>query len=112
MELIDIEKLFDDFLLYNIEICHNDKILKSGKLKMVVSKNHNIKFFIETNASLKTIELFYPFSYKKTKNSIIFDYNIDTLVNDNIRLKLLIDNYLNEEASKFLNTKIYFNKKK
>lgn len=108
METIEIEKLFDDFLLYDIEIYHNEKVLRAGKLKMVLMKNHNIKFYIETNLGIKTIELLYPFNYKKTTSSITFDYNIDSLVKDNKELKNMIESYPTEQPSKFLNSKVYF----
>lgn len=108
METIEIEKLFDDFLLYNIGIYHNNKVLRTGKLKMVSMKNHNIKFYIETNMGIKTIELLYPFNYKKTSDLITFEYYVDTLVKDNKELKNMIDVYPTDQASKFLNTEVYF----
>ena len=110
MELIEIEKLFDDFLLYDIEIIINNKVLKSGKLKMVSTKNHNIKFYIETINGIKSIELYYPFDYKVKKNEIIFDYDVSKLTKNDIVTTKLIETFPSDCISRFLNEKIIFKK--
>lgn len=108
MEFVEIEKLFDNFLLYDINIYHDDKLFKTGKLKMVTVKNHYIKFFIESAGSIKVLELFYPFSFKQTDNKIIFDYKVDTVTRGNKLLNLKIANYKEEISYKFLNSTVTF----
>ena len=100
MEFVEIEKLFDNFLLYDINIYHDDKLFKTGKLKMVTVKNHYIKFFVESAGSIKALELFYPFSFKQTDNKIIFDYKVDTVTRGNKLLNLKIANYILEDTPK------------
>lgn len=104
------ETLFDPFILHDIEIIHKDKILKSGKLKLVSVKNHVIKFYFVQNGFLKNIELYYPFDITITDNYIILDYSIKKFADNNILLFAYTNTYKMEEASDILDTKIYIKK--
>lgn len=110
MDIIEIEKIFDNFLLYNIEVKHLGKDIKKGRLKMVVVKNHNIKFLIETSTGIKNLELLYPFNIIDGEDIKIFDYNIPHTIKENKELYSEIENYSTEPKSKYINTKVIFKK--
>lgn len=113
MQYTEIEKLFDPFLLYDIEIIQNNKdILKCGKLKMVTAKNNNIKVYLENNNVIKNFELYYPFDYTITDNSIILDYRYKSFFKNNLVLSVFVSAYNNEESLKIANSLITIKIKK
>lgn len=113
MQYTEIEKLFDPFLLYDIDIIQNNKdIIKSGKLKMVSAKNNNIKLFLEINNSLKNFELYYPFDYTLTDESITFDYRYKSFYKNNIVLSVFLSAYHIEEPLKIADSIITIKIKK
>ena len=72
MKFTEIDKIFDSFLLCDINILENENIIKTGKLKMVQLKNNILKFYLDINGVLKIFEYYYPFELKVDDNKIIF----------------------------------------
>lgn len=104
------ETIFDPFILHDIEIIHEDKVIKSGKLKLVSVKNHIIKFYFIQNGILKNIELYYPFDIVITDDNIVLDYSVKKFADKNILLYAYTNTYKMDEPSDILNTKIYIKK--
>lgn len=109
-ELIDVEQLFDDFLLCDIEIYQDDELVRKGKLKMVTVKNHNIKIYLDNLRTTKVYELFYPLSYTKKNNQILFDYSSDIIVGDSKILDFYVSKLTTKTSSELLNSKILIKK--
>lgn len=111
MKFTEIDKIFDSFLLCDINILENENIIKAGKLKMVQLKNNILKFYLDINGVLKIFEYFYPFDLKVDDNKIIFNYDINKVIKGNKKLKSYFQSYSEEEVSPLLNKKITFIKK-
>lgn len=110
MNFVELDKIFDPFLLCDIQIFENDKLIKEGKLKMVQVKNNILKIYYEYNKSIKSIEYYYPFELQVFNNKIIFDYNIKKLYKNNIILKTYIESF-KDTTSLLLNKQIKIIKK-
>lgn len=108
-----IESTFLPHLQNNINFILNDKKIKTGKLLLVSHKGPYVSFVLNINKAVKNYEIPYPFLIKKTSNdsSIIFDYSIETLSNNNFNTLKLLDTFEVSKTSKFYNKilKIQFN---
>lgn len=111
MTFTEIDKIFDNFLLCDINILENDNIIKTGKLKMVQLKNNILKIYLDINGSLKNFEYYYPFDLTIEENKIIFDYDINKVIKNNKKLESYFQSYFEEEISSLLNKKVTFIKK-
>lgn len=57
----------------------DNKIIKTGRLKLFTQKGFNLKFFLDDCDISKAFEIPYPFSIKELKNGFIFDYRLKNL---------------------------------
>lgn len=76
----DLNSHFYKKFTFNLE----NKVIKSGRLKLFIQKAFNLKFFLDDCETAKAFEIPYPFSIKKNENGYVFDYrlkNID-VIND------------------------------
>jgi hypothetical protein len=110
MDIIDVKSIFDPLLLCDVEIIHNDKILKKGKLKLVSNKNHIIKLYLDVQGDIRTFEVLYPFSYRSCSDTIILDYSLEDLTYNDSELQALIEELTTDQSMPFLNTSIYIKK--
>lgn len=101
------EKIFDPFLLREVEISYKDKIIRRGKLKMVMMKNNIIKLYLTGGLTLKIVELYYPFDVKIYDDKIILDYHIKKLTKNNLYLELLINSFNSPDKSPFYDNEVY-----
>ena len=73
-----MEKITDNlkkFILENVEIRVNDKILRKGKLKVFNTKQFFINFvLIDEKENEREYKLPYPYSYNSSNKSLEFDY--------------------------------------
>lgn len=77
-------KILQDFLQSRVTFRCDNKILKTGKLKLFNTKQYFIKFYLETEKSeSKILELPYPFLMKLNDNgTCTLNYHISSLCNN------------------------------
>ena len=92
IENTDLEKIFTSLLQKNLTIEIEGKIIKTGKLILFNQKYFFVVLLIYNKEKKKQekIDIPIPFSIKKEKNKIIFDYKINTLAKNNKDLLQLI----------------------
>ena len=108
-----IENTFLPHLQNNINFILNGKNIKTGKLLLVSHKGPYVSFVLNINKNIKNYEIPYPFSIESVhnKSSIIFDYSIETLSNNNQKTLNLLEMVHVNKTSKFFNKilKLHFN---
>tara|TARA_R110002074_G_scaffold108121_1_gene233495 strand:- start:455 stop:805 length:351 start_codon:yes stop_codon:yes gene_type:complete len=78
-----LEKVTDSlkqFLLQNIIIKTDKKILKRGKLKIFQVKQYYINFTLEFNESIKSYEIPYPFKVEDAEVGAILNYHLSSFI--------------------------------
>ena len=81
--LENVAEYVKPFLLSNIVIKTDKKILKKGKFKIFQIKQHYIRFMIEIDGNLKMYEMPYPFKVEKRDNMTVFNYRLSSFLQDN-----------------------------
>lgn len=111
MEYVEIERIFDDYLLCDVDVMQDDILIKSGKLKMVTVKNHIIKLYLDCNGVIKTFDYFYPFATQYDDQKIVLDYRFKELYKNNKIVEFFIRAYTITEPLKFTDAQIIIKKK-
>jgi len=94
----DMASIFQKDLKFKI----NNKILKEGKLILFSFKEFYLHFKLHvTGNTYKYIELPYPYYYKITPSSIMFDYTNNSLSKNNTDIDVLIKLLKRAKHSKF-----------
>jgi hypothetical protein len=77
-------KILQDFLQSKVTFRCDNKVLKTGKLKLFNIKQYFIKFYLETDkGESKILELPYPFLMRLNNNgTCTLNYNISSLCNN------------------------------
>ena len=78
-----LEKVTDSlkqFLLQDIIIKTDKKILKRGKLKIFQVKQYYINFTLEFNDSIKSYEIPYPFKVEDAEIGAILNYQLTSFI--------------------------------
>ena len=78
-----LEKVTDSlkqFLLQDIIIKTDKKILKRGKLKIFQVKQYYINFTLEFNDSIKSYEIPYPFKVEEAEVGAILNYHLSSFI--------------------------------
>ena len=98
----DVEQYLKCMFLSNIHFTINNKPIKRGKLINVAVKDFFVVFQLQIQkGGIKTYEVPYPYSVYKYKDSLIFDYKLNTLgFNDPMNL-LKLKNFKPKKNSKF-----------
>jgi len=68
------------FLLQNIVIKTDKKILKRGKLKIFQVKQYYINLTLEYNDSIKSYEIPYPYRVESTDDMAILNYQLSSFI--------------------------------
>jgi len=68
------------FLLQNIIIKTDKKIIKKGKLKLFKIKQYNISLSLEIDGKIKIYEIPYPFKIEGSLDKLIFNYRISSFI--------------------------------
>mgnify|MGYP003146331021 CR=1 FL=1 len=68
------------FLLQNIVIKTDKKILKRGKLKIFQIKQYYINLTLEYNDSVKSYEIPYPFKVEEKEEVTILNYHLSSFI--------------------------------
>ena len=80
---ISLEKVTDflkPFLLRDIIIKTDKKILKRGKLKIFQVKQYYINLTLEYNDSIKSYEIPYPFKVKSDPGTAVLNYQLSSFI--------------------------------
>jgi len=78
-----LEKVTDSlkqFLLQDIIIKTDKKILKRGKLKIFQVKQYYINLTLDFNNSIKSYEIPYPFKIQETETGAILNYHLSSFI--------------------------------
>ena len=77
--MIYTDSIFDSFLQREITFCLDDKIIKKGKLALVIKKDYYFIFNIYVDGVLRKIEYPYPFMISDIDNGLLLNYNLTSL---------------------------------
>ena len=80
---VSLEKVTDSlkqFLLQDIIIKTDKKILKRGKLKIFQVKQYYINLTLDFNNSIKSYEIPYPFKIHETETGAILNYHLSSFI--------------------------------
>jgi len=80
---INLERVTDflkPFLLRDIIIKTDKKILKKGKLKIFQIKQYYINLTLEYNDTLKSYDIPYPFKVEDIENCTILNYHLSCFI--------------------------------
>lgn len=75
--IIDLNETFNNLFYKKFTFILDNKIIKTGRLKLFTMKAFNLKFFLaDATNEVKAFELPYPFDLIKLGDGYIFDYSI------------------------------------
>tara|TARA_R100001086_G_scaffold228381_1_gene147837 strand:+ start:287 stop:637 length:351 start_codon:yes stop_codon:yes gene_type:complete len=80
---VSLEKVTDflkPFLLQNIIIKTDKKVLKRGKLKIFQIKQYYINFTLEYKNSIKSYEIPYPYKLDWDETTAILNYHLSSFI--------------------------------
>ena len=83
---VNLEKVTDflkPFLLRDIIVKTDKKILKRGKLKIFQIKQYHINLTLEYNGAIKSYEIPYPFRIDRQGHGAILNYQLSTFIPKN-----------------------------
>jgi hypothetical protein len=104
--LENVANYIKPFLLSNIVIKTDKKILKRGKFKIFQIKQHYIRFMIEIDGNLKMYEMPYPFKVEKSEDILVFNYQLSSFLKD--KDLILQSKFLDlSQKSKIYNNLVY-----
>jgi hypothetical protein len=89
------------YLQNTVTVKCNNKVLKTGKLKLFNIKQYFIKLYIETSkGEIKIIELPYPYDVYSVKNKCVLNYKLNTLANNSLYMMSRLKNISSSNALK------------
>jgi hypothetical protein len=77
--MVNDEKCFDYFLQRNMAFVLDDKVIKKGKLVLVVKKDYYYVFSMYIDGVLKKIEYPYPFLITRNADGLLLNYHLSSL---------------------------------
>jgi len=99
------DTLLVDYLLKEITISHNNKVLRSGKLLLFSIKDFYLHFTISTEKQTKHFEIPYPFDVKSpSKNLLLLDYALSSFKTEYEDIDLKIKNIGTKKKSRYFNS--------
>jgi len=100
--MIYTDSAFDNLLQRNVAFYLDDKVIKKGKLVLVIKKDYYFIFNIYIDNILRKIEYPYPFILDNIKNGLLLNYHLTSL---SIGCDELYYRYLS--LNKISNSKLY-----
>ena len=99
-----LEQQLKQIILKTVEFQLDGKVIKSGKIKVVNTKQFFIRFRLESDSGLKEYDLPYPFMIGSNSDGILFDYSLSSFCprTEDTYWKMLMMN--KSEASKLHNS--------
>jgi hypothetical protein len=107
--VLEIESQINNFLQRSIIFKIENKVLKKGKLILFCIKDFFCVFTLlseEKNNKKIVFEIPYPYDILRNKNSVIFDYSINSFTKGNKELTDLVSKVKTKKASKFYDRKL------
>lgn len=96
-----------DFLLRNVAIYHNNKILREGRLILFSVKDFYLHFTLQINNTTKHFEIPYPFETTIINNNLILlDYSLSSFKAEYTDLEKRIKHIGVKKKSRYFNTVI------
>jgi len=80
--LEQVAEKFKPFLLKEIVIKTDKKILRKGTLRIFQLKQYFIKLFIEVGDKTRQYEIPYPFDIHESKDMLTLNYHLSTIMKD------------------------------
>jgi hypothetical protein len=100
--MIYTDSVFDSFLQREVAFCLDDKVIKKGKLALVIKKDYYFIFNIYVDGILRKMEYPYPYIISNINNGLLLNYNLTSL---SIGCDELYYRYLS--MKKISNSKLY-----
>ena len=97
------------FLQRDVKFRADTKILKKGRLILFNVIEYYVVFTIETAFSNKrqTYEIPFPFAFAKTgPNTLVLDYRLQHIYNNNLEIKRILEKLGKETKSKYFNARV------
>lgn len=85
------DSVITDYLLKEIAIAHNNKILRQGRLLLFAVKDFYLHFTLSTGSQTKHFEIPYPFEAKRVNDDLLLlDFSLSSFKAeyDNIDVKI------------------------
>lgn len=73
------DSVFDYFLQRDVAFYLDDKVIKKGKLALVIQKDYYYIFNMYIDGVLRKVEYPYPFLVEPTDNGLLLNYNLTSL---------------------------------
>jgi hypothetical protein len=78
-KVLDLNEDLNSYFYKKFSFILDNKVIKSGRLKLFTQKAFNLKFFLDDCEVSKAFEIPYPFAIKSVKNGYHFDYRLKNL---------------------------------
>ena len=112
-----VEQLYSYFLR-NFELCCDNRVLYSGKLRLISMKDYIVYFsYADDKERIKSLDFPFPYKLNYIGDDIFeLDYTLDTLCNCKVNqynsLKMTLSTLNLDNKQKYFNKKIYLKFKK
>ena len=81
---VSIENFADElkpFLLQDIAVCTDKKVIRKGKLRIFQMKQHNAKLTLEDSIRTRLYEIPYPYEMHSNGRKLTLSYQLDKFLN-------------------------------
>ena len=94
-----------DYLLKEIIIMHNNKVLRQGRLLLFAVKDFYLHFTLSINNQTKHFELPYPFDTKRPHNNLLLlDFSLSSFKAEYKDIEFKIKNIGSHKKSRYYNS--------
>jgi len=99
------DSVFSDYLLKEVAIAHNNKVLRTGKLLLFSVKDFYFHFTLCVGSQTKKFEIPYPFEAKKVNNDLILlDFTLSSFKAEFNDIERKIKNIGTKKKSRYYNS--------
>lgn len=104
MNIENYNKILQKFLLQKVIFKCDNKILKTGKIKLFNIKQYFIRFNIENDkGEIKQLELPYPFFVHDNGETCTLNYHLSSFTHGNKEVIYKINNFNTEDSMRVYN---------
>ena len=99
------DNILSDFLLKEIAISHNNKVLRTGRLLLFSIKDFYFHFTLNINNNTKHFEIPYPFQISRIDNDLfLLDFTLSAFKAEYSDVERKIKNIGNKKRSRYYNS--------